>query len=121
MKFNFLFLLLISSNIFSQQKKLDSLFASQKDFSGVVLIAENNKRIYYKAFGYRDFEKKIPLKKSDIFELASVSKQFTSMIMMMLKEKGKLNYDDLVEKYLDIPYKNITIRNLLTHTGGLPD
>jgi CubicO group peptidase (beta-lactamase class C family) len=40
----------------------------------------------------------------------------------MLKEEGKLNYDDLVEKYFpDLPYKNITIRHLLTHTSGLPD
>ena len=43
------------------------------------------------------------------------------MMIMMCKEKGLLNYDDLVEKYLDIPYKGITIRNLLTHTSGLPD
>ena len=43
------------------------------------------------------------------------------MIIMMLKEKGKLDYDDLVEKYLTIPYKGITIRQLLTHTSGLPD
>jgi CubicO group peptidase (beta-lactamase class C family) len=61
------------------------------------------------------------LQKTDIFELASVSKQFTAMIIMMLKEKGMLNYDDSVSKYLEIPYKGITIRNLLTHTSGLPD
>jgi hypothetical protein len=43
------------------------------------------------------------------------------MIIMMLKEKRLLNYDDSVSKYLEIPYKGITIRNLLTHTSGLPD
>jgi CubicO group peptidase (beta-lactamase class C family) len=43
------------------------------------------------------------------------------MIIMMLKEKGLLNYDDSVSKYIDIPYKGMTIRNLLTHTSGLPD
>ena len=43
------------------------------------------------------------------------------MMIMICKEKGLLSYDDLVEKYLDIPYKGITIRNLLTHTSGLPD
>jgi CubicO group peptidase (beta-lactamase class C family) len=90
-------------------------------FNGVVLVADNGTPVYHKAFGYRRFEEKIPLQTSDIFELASVSKQFTAMIIMMLKEKGKLYYDDLVEIYLDIPYKNITIRNLLTHTSGLPD
>ena len=121
MKNIFLFLLIISNNIFSQQEKLDSLFAAQKDFSGVVLIAERGKPVYQKAFGFREFENQVPLQTSDIFELASVSKQFTAMIIMMLKEKGKLNYDDSVSKYLEIPYKGITIRNLLTHTSGLPD
>jgi len=94
---------------------------ADKGFSGVVLIAENGKPIYHNSFGYRKFADKIPMQTSDIFELASVSKQFTAMIIMMLQEKGKLNYDDLVEKYLEIPYKGITIRHLLTHTSGLPD
>jgi CubicO group peptidase (beta-lactamase class C family) len=115
------FSLVINQRICAQQTRIDSLFNSQKDFSGVVLIAENSKPIYHKAFGYREFEKQIPLQTSDIFELASVSKQFTAMIIMMLKEKGLLNYDDSVSKYLEIPYKGITIRNLLTHTSGLPD
>ena len=121
MRYFLLFLLFITNNTFSQQKKLDSVFAAQKDFSGVVLIAENGKPIYQRAFGYREFADQIPLQASDIFELASVSKQFTAMIIMMLKENGLLNYDDSVSKYLEIPYKGITIRNLLTHTSGLPD
>jgi len=116
----FLFLLL-SLRALSQEEKIDSLLIAEKDFSGVILIAENGNPIYHKAFGYREFADHIPLQKKDIFELASVSKQFTAMIIMMLKEKGKLNYDDSVSKYLEIPYKGITIRNLLTHTSGLPD
>ena len=102
-------------------KKFDSLFISQQNFSGVILVAENGKAVYHKAFGYREFENQTALQTSDIFELASVTKQFSAMIIMMLKEKGKLNYDDSVSKYLDIPYKGITIRHLLTHTSGLPD
>jgi len=121
MRYFLLFILFVANNAFSQQEKLDSLFNAQKDFSGVVLIAENGKPVYHKAFGYREFETKILLQTSDIFELASVSKQFTAMIIMMLKEKGKLSYDDSVSKYLQIPYKGMTIRNLLTHTSGLPD
>jgi CubicO group peptidase (beta-lactamase class C family) len=126
MKYIFFVILLTHSQVFSQQQKIDSLFAKQKDpiaigFSGVLLIAENGKPVYQKAFGYREFENQIPLQTSDIFELASVSKQFTAMIIMMLKEKGMLNYNDSVSKYLEIPYKGITIRNLLTHTSGLPD
>jgi CubicO group peptidase (beta-lactamase class C family) len=102
-------------------QRIDSLLQTQKDFSGVVLIANNGKPVYYQSFGYRKFYERTSLQKTDVFELASVSKQFTAMAIMMLKEQGKLNYDDLVEQYLEIPYKKITVRNLLTHTSGLPD
>ena len=118
---NIFFLVLFITHYSFSQKKFDTIFTGYKDFSGVLLIAENEKPVYHQAFGYREFEPQIPLQTSDIFELASVSKQFTAMIIMMLKEKGKLSYDDLVEKYLEIPYKGITIRHLLTHTSGLPD
>ena len=108
---------------------LCALFVKQKvasqtpdtTFSGVILIADNGVPIYKQAFGYRDFSKQIPLQTSDIFELASISKTFTAAIIQMLKVKGKLSYDDPVEKYLHIPYRGITIRHLLTHTSGLPD
>ncbi|HEU4858699.1 MAG TPA: serine hydrolase domain-containing protein [Chitinophagaceae bacterium] len=126
MKYFLCLVLFINQLLAAQQNKFDSLFKSQKDpiaagFSGVVLIAENGKPIYHKAFGFREFEGQITLQTADIFELASVSKQFTAMIIMRLKEKRLLNYDDSVGKYLEIPYKGITIRNLLTHTSGLPD
>jgi CubicO group peptidase (beta-lactamase class C family) len=114
-------LFIVSNSGFGQPTRIDSLLRAHKDFNGVLLIAENGKAVYHKAFGYREYEKQIFLQASDIFELASVSKQFTAMIIMMLKEKGKLDYDDLAEKYLSIPYKGITIRHLLTHTSGLPD
>jgi len=120
----FICLLCISFNLSAQKNisdRIDSAMHQHKNFNGVILVAANGKPVYHKAFGYREFAQKVPLQKDDIFELASVSKQFTAMIIMMLKEKGKLNYDDTVEKYLDIPYKNITVRHLLTHTSGLPD
>lgn len=124
MKYLFFLIVLSTTQLFAQKnlsQRLDSLFSAQENLSGVVLIAENGKPVYYDAFGKREYEKDIALRKTDIFELASLSKQFTAMIIMMLKERNKLDYDDLVEKYLDIPYKEITIRHLLTHTSGLPD
>ncbi len=123
----FILLLLSASSCLAQKinyQKIDSIInekAISHRLSAVVLIAEKGKVKYEKAYGYRDFKKQIPLLTTDIFELASVSKQFTAMVIMMLKEKGLLQYDDLVEKYLEIPYKGIRIRNLLTHTSGLPD
>ncbi|GAB3735917.1 serine hydrolase domain-containing protein [Spirosoma lituiforme] len=104
------------------ETKLDDLFASTPDFSGVVLIAEKGKPVYEKAFGYKRFDTKDPITTSSVFELASVSKQFTAMAIMMLKQAGKLGYDDPVEKYIPgLPYPGITIRHLLNHTSGLPD
>ncbi|GAB4051535.1 serine hydrolase domain-containing protein [Spirosoma litoris] len=103
-------------------KELNTLFASVPDFSGVVLIADKGKPVYQQAFGYKNFEMKAPITTSSIFELASVSKQFTAMTIMMLKQQGKLAYDDLIEKYIPgLPYPGITIRHLLNHTSGLPD
>lgn len=118
---------LISLTPFAQNKKgnkikelVDSMTINQQ-FNGVILIAEKGKTVFEKAIGYRTYADKKVLKETDVFELASVSKQFTAMVVMQLKEKGLLQYDDLVDKYLNIPYKGISIRNLLTHTSGLPD
>jgi CubicO group peptidase (beta-lactamase class C family) len=123
MRILFIFLLLPSCIVgqLTVPQRIDSLMQTQKNFSGVMLVAKKGKPVYNQSFGYRQFAENTPLQKNDVFELASVSKQFTAMIIMMLKEKDKLNYDDLVEQYLDIPYKKITVRNLLTHTSGLPD
>jgi CubicO group peptidase (beta-lactamase class C family) len=103
-------------------ERADSIMATYPDFSGVILLADRGNSIYHKTFGFRNFETKTALDTTSIFELASVSKQFTAMIIMMLKVEGKLNYDDLVEKYIPhLLYPNITIRHLLSHTSGLPD
>ena len=110
----------------SNDKKLDSLFSklySEKKFNGNILVAEKGKVVYEKALGIANEETKQKLTLNSIFELASVSKQFTAMGIVILKEKGKLNYADPIGKY--IPelsfYKNVTIKNLLQHTSGLPD
>ncbi len=95
--------------------------AKSAGFSGVALVANNGKIVMHESAGMRRYESIEPMGKNDIFEWASVSKQFTAMIIMMLKEKGKLTYDDPVSQYVKIPYQNITIRHLLTHTSGLPD
>jgi len=119
----FILALFFSGSLLAQTpvQVLTNLLSQEKDFNGVVLYAENGKTKFLKPFGYRNYNAGQPLKTTDIFELASLSKQFTSMIIMMLQEEGKLQYNDPVEKYLVIPYQGITIRHLLTHTSGLPD
>jgi CubicO group peptidase (beta-lactamase class C family) len=90
-------------------------------FNGNVLVAKNGNIIYQQALGYADFNTKSTLNDSSVFELASVSKQFTAMGIVILKEKKQLSYEDNIKKFFpDFPYNNITVRNLLTHTSGLP-
>lgn len=107
-------------------KKIDSLLTSlydTKKFSGNVLIAEKGRVIYQHSFGNANEETQQPLNEQSIFELASCSKQFTAMGIMILKEKGKLRLEDNLSKF--IPelafYQGITIKTLLHHTSGLPD
>ncbi len=120
-------LVLIANNLLAQKtQKLDSLFqklSSSKEFNGNVLIAEKGKVIYKNSFGLANETSKEKLNENSIFELASVSKQFTAFAIVILKEKGKLKYDDKIGEILPQLsfYKNITVRNLLNHTSGLPD
>ncbi|OKS87828.1 serine hydrolase [Mucilaginibacter polytrichastri] len=112
-------------NAQSNNIKLIDLYLNgeyQQSFNGNVLIAQHGKTIYQKAFGYRNIDLKLPLNNSSVFELASVSKQFTALSILQLKEQGKLKLTDSLRAYFpQLPYHNITIQNLLTHTSGLPD
>jgi len=116
-------ILLICNIASAQVSAVESAFenAESNGFSGVLLLAIDGKVVFEKAAGYRSYEQKIPLEATDVFEMASVSKQFTAMMVMMCQEKGLLEYSDHADKYLDIPYKDISIKQLLTHTNGLPD
>ncbi|HEX2684064.1 MAG TPA: serine hydrolase domain-containing protein, partial [Ferruginibacter sp.] len=90
-------------------------------FNGSILVAKNGNIIYHQNFGYADYNTKRLLNDSTAFELASLSKQFTAMGIMILKEKKLLSYEDNVKKFFPgLPYDSITIRHLLTHTSGLP-
>ena len=113
--------------IFYQEKanKIDSLMrirAEKNYFNGNVLVAYKGQCIYNQSFGYSDLLKRKELENDDIFQLASVSKQFTAMAIMILKERNLLNYDDSVTKFIpEFPYPRITVRMLLNHTSGLPN
>ncbi len=107
-----------------KSKEIDQFFTSlaqKNQFSGAVLISYNEHVLYRKAFGYQDIKHhKKPLQINSVFQLASVSKQFTAAAIMKLMEQGKIQLDDSVQKFFPgFPYKNINIRLLLTHRAGL--
>ncbi|MEO6302422.1 MAG: serine hydrolase [Bacteroidia bacterium] len=106
--------------------RVDSLlqvYAKKNMFCGSVLIAKKGKVLLSKGYGMANYSYDIPNSPTTKFKLASVSKQFTSMAIMILQERGKLSTDDKLTKYIaDYPNGDkITIHNLLTHTSGIPD
>ncbi len=123
----FTFFIFISAISFSQEKAdlLDSLFRTMSErgqFYGNVLIAEHNKVIFSKSYGFADREKNERLNEQTLFNVGSVSKAFTAIAILQLAEKRKLDLADKVIKYLPgFPYPDITIHHLLIHAGGLPD
>jgi CubicO group peptidase (beta-lactamase class C family) len=104
--------------------KLDSLLKrinKRHDFHGAVLVAKNEKIVYSNQIGTADFKKKTLLNKESVFQLASVSKQFTAAAIMLLNERNQIKLTDTVNTYFpEFPYKAVTIKNLLNHTAGLP-
>ncbi len=109
----------------------------------VVMVLRKGKIAYYEAFGYQDKEKKIPMKRDSIFRVASMTKPFTSLAIMMLAEEGKIQLPVPVSRYLpefkdlkvgvekidpaaaktelalETPAREMTVLDLLRHTSGL--
>lgn len=106
-------------------ESLDSLigkFSARYRFSGNILVAYNGTEIYKKSIGYADPLKKEAVNTETIFQLASVSKQFTAAAIMLLKADGRLDYDDLLVKYIpELPYNTVKLSHLLHHLSGLPN
>ncbi|WNJ19508.1 serine hydrolase domain-containing protein [Pontibacter sp. G13] len=115
-------------NVAHTQKaqKLDSLFSEMLkygEFNGNVLIAENDTIILQKSYGIENRETNEALTKHSLFNLASVTKQFTATAIYLLVKDGRLSLDDNMAQYipeLDF-YEGITISHLVHHTSGLPD
>lgn len=122
-----LFITAIAANATAQDKAkaLDQYFttlAANNRFNGNILVAENGKVVYEHSFGYADFTAKRPNTALSTFPIASITKTITATAILQLKEKGLLQVNDPVTKFLPgFPYPNVTIRHLLSHTSGVPD
>ncbi|MCQ6278637.1 serine hydrolase domain-containing protein [Bacillus sp. EB600] len=93
------------------------------NFTGTALVVKDNKVILNKGFGYADSEKKLSNNSQTVFYIGSITKVFISASIMQQQEKGKININDPVAKYIpDFPNgKEITLYHLLTHTSGIPE
>ncbi len=91
-------------------------------FNGAWLYAEKGGIVSKGVLGFRDPENTLPITEDTIFQLASVTKQFTAAAVMLVRRKGLLGLDDEITKYFpEIPYLGVTVRHLLSHTSGIPD
>jgi CubicO group peptidase (beta-lactamase class C family) len=111
----------------TKSAKVDSIMSALVGAAtpgGAVIVIQDGKAVHQKGYGFANVETKAPITTTTTFDLASVSKQFTAMAIMILAERGKLGYDDPVTKFFpEFPAYagKITVRHLLNHTSGLPD
>lgn len=89
-----------------------------------LLVVQDNKVVLSKGYGFSNVELQVPVKPETVFQSGSMGKQFTAAAVMMLVEEGKIGLEDPLTKYfLEAPaaWKNVTVRQLLSHTGGFTD
>ena len=99
--------------------------SSEGDFSGTVLVARDGKILYENAFGYANREWNTANDLGTKFEIGSMTKQFTALLVLQFVNEGKLSLDGYISDYL--PYyrkdtgKRVTLAELLSHTSGIPE
>jgi len=122
--------ILISSHVsaWSQEAAIDALLSKYNDydqFNGSVLVAEEGKILFEKGYGYANREWQIPNAPDVKFRLGSITKQFTSMLVMQQVQKGAISLDAPLSRYLSSYPRprgdSVTIRQLLSHTAGIPN
>jgi len=123
---SFIAALLVAQLSFSQElaTKLNELvtaYAQLHKFNGAALVAQNGKILLDKGYGFRNANDKIPNDPTSIFQLGSITKQFTSAIILKLQDEKKLSVQDKLSKYFPKYPKgdSITIEQLLSHTSGI--
>jgi len=126
------FMLILCINLHAQRKKeikiaIDKIMSSYSNASepgASVLVLKNNKVIFKKGYGMANINTGEEINSNTNFRLASVTKQFTAMSILLLEKKKKLSLEDPISKYFSVlpPYiAKIKIKDLLTHSSGLID
>ena len=115
-----------SPSLSEKTKALDEWLkelANSGKFNGVVLIARNNKILFANGYSSASIDPMYRVSTDDIFNLASVSKSYTALGVLLLLERGEINLDDSISRYLDgfEHFSANTIRHLLHHTSNLPE
>lgn len=105
-------------------RRIEAEMAANRIPGVLVAVASRGRLLHVKAYGMANVELRVPVTDSTVFEIGSISKQFVAAAVMLLVEEGRLSLDDAIQEYLpDLPseWLGVTIRQLLTHTSGIPD
>lgn len=103
-------------------KDFFSTLSKNNLFNGSVVISKSGENTFSNFYGFSNIEKQEKITEKSQFTIASVTKTFTAIAILQLKQQGKLKLEDPVQKYLsDFPYSDITIKHLLNNTSGLVD
>ncbi|HET8775256.1 MAG TPA: serine hydrolase [Thermoanaerobaculia bacterium] len=122
-------LLVVAAQLFAATKaeQIDALLTKANElrqFNGTVLVADSSGVVFKRGYGYANFEWQIPNTPDVRFRLGSITKQFTSMVVMQLVSEGKIKLDGKITDYLPDYRKDtgdrVTIAQLLNHTSGIP-
>ena len=98
-------------------------YARNHSFDGVVLVAEHGKPVFHGAFGIADRSFAVPFARNDVFRIASITKLFTSVLILQLYEQRRVDLNAPIQTYLPdysgAGASRVTVRHLLTHTSGI--
>src|SRR6185437_12250586 len=108
----------------SISRKLDEYLISANQFqkfNGSALIAQHGEILLQKSYGYKNFERHVLNENNTVYQIGSITKQFTATVILKLQEEGKLSIKDNLNKYFpEFKYAGkITLENLLAHTSGI--
>src|SRR5882757_1696314 len=119
-------LFILTESLFAQSPAINNFidsFAKQNNFNGTILIQKKSGISYQKSFGLANFQFKVPNKIDTKYKIASITKLFTSVLIMQLYEKGIIDINKTIKNYLPgykgVAADKVTIQQLLNHTSGM--
>lgn len=110
--------------IAEMDRRIEAELTSQKIPGVVIGVMSRGRLLHVGTYGLADVENRVPVTDSTVFEIGSISKQFVSAAALLLVQDGRLGLDDPIHRHLaDLPgeWLGVTVRQLLTHTSGIPD
>jgi CubicO group peptidase (beta-lactamase class C family) len=115
-------LLLLAANLADVKSTMQSFVDKGAVAGTVTLVNRNGERMHLEAVGWQDIESRTPMSPSTIFQIMSMTKPVTSIAVAMLAEEGRLTLNDPIARHLpEFRGRKETIRDLLTHTSGMPE